>query len=106
MLLWLGRTPEHFVPDIADADAERFRLPEVAADRILRWDTAALYAALNAERIARGLTWTAVARETGGCTPAMLTTLAKGGRIAFPLVMRIVRWLGRPAARFTRAALS
>ena len=27
MLLWLGRTPESFVPGIADAAAERYRLP-------------------------------------------------------------------------------
>jgi len=104
MLLWLGHTPESFVPDLAGGDAERFRLPEVAEDRILRWDTAALHGAMNAERNARGLTWQGVAQEIGGYTPGMLTRLAKGGRIGCPGVMRIVRWHGEPAARFTRAA--
>ena len=104
MILWLRRTPESFVPDLGDSDAERFQLPRVAADQILRWDTAALHAALNAQRRARGLTWKQVADEVGQCTPRMLTSLANGGRIGFPGVMRLVRWLGKPAAHFTRAA--
>jgi hypothetical protein len=104
MLLWLRRTPESFVPDFKEADAERFRLPELGGEQILRWDTKALHSALNAQRQARGMTWKAVAQEMGGFTPGMLTNLAKGGRTGFPGVMRILRWLGQPAAAFTRAA--
>jgi len=37
-------------------------------------------------------------------TNASLTHLAKGGRTAFPQVMRMVQWLGRCAAEFTFAA--
>jgi hypothetical protein len=48
------------------------------------------------------MTWKQVAHEIGGVNPAGLTRLSKGGRTAFPEVMRIVRWLGRPAASFTR----
>jgi hypothetical protein len=104
MLLWLGRTPESFVPGIADAEGDGFRLPTVTTGQILRWDTRALFSALNAQRLERKLTWAEVARDIRGFTPGMLTRLAKGGRIGFPRVMRLVRWLDRPAAGFTRIA--
>jgi hypothetical protein len=104
MLAWLGRTPESFVPGIPDADAPRFQLPQLAKGQILRWDTLALFAALDARRQERGQTWAAVAREFRGFTPGMLTNLAKGSRIGFPRVMRLVRFLGEPAVAFTRIA--
>jgi len=104
MLLWLGRSPESFVPDIPDADTARYRLPKLTSGRILRWDTRALFEALDARRQERELTWAQVAREIGGFTPGMLTNLSKGGRIGFPRVMRLVRWLGQPAVTFTRVA--
>lgn len=101
ILLWLGRTPESFVSDIPDADSGPFRLPNLATSQILRWDTHALFLALNAQRQQRQLTWSGVARELRGFTPGMLTNLSKGGRIGFPRVMRLVRWLGKPAVMFT-----
>ena len=104
MLLWLGRTPESFLPGYREANAERFRLRELEREQILRWDTKALHSALDAQRQARGMTWKQVAQEVGGFTPAMLTRLSRGGRTSFPSVMRIVRWLGKPAATFTRAS--
>ena len=104
MLLWLRRTPESFVPGIEEADAEHFRLPGLGGEQILRWDTKALHSALNSQRKARGMTWKEVAWQVGGCTPGMLTNLAKGGRIGLPGVMRIVRWPGQPAAAFTRGS--
>ena len=104
MLLWLGRTPESFVPGVPDAEAEHFRLAAVDPGQILRWNTRALHRALNDERLARGLTWLQVADRIGGRTPNMLTRMAGGGRTGFPHVMRYVRWLGRPATTFTRVA--
>ena len=104
MLLWLGRTAESFVPGISAADSAPYRLPELRTGQILRWDTRALFDAVSAERVTRQLTWTELAREVGGFTPSMLTNLSKGGRIGFPRVMRLVRWLGRPAVSFTRIA--
>ena len=104
MLLWLGRTPESFVPGVADPSAPRFRLPALTREQVLRWDTPALFSALNEQRQERGLTWAEVAGEIGGCTPGMLTNLSKGGRVGFPHVMRLVRWLDRPAVTFTRSA--
>ena len=50
MLLWLGRTPESFMPDIIDADVERFRLPDLTTSQILRWDTRALFQARVSRR--------------------------------------------------------
>jgi len=104
MLLWLHRPPESFVPDIAEADSKQFRLPDLTRGQILRWDTQALFLALNAGRLERQLAWRDVAREVRGFTPGMLTNLSRGGRIGFPRVMRLVRWLGRPAVTFTRIA--
>jgi hypothetical protein len=104
ILLWLGRTPESFVSNFRDSDSECFRLPSLTTGQILRWDTHALFLALNAQRLERQLTWSGVAREVRGFTPGMLTNLSKGGRIGFPRVMRLVRWLGRPAVTFTRIA--
>jgi hypothetical protein len=103
-LLWLGRSPESFLPGIADPDAEQFRLPELREGPILRWNTKALHAALTARRQSEHMTWEQVAREIGGFTPGMLMNLAMGGRTGFPHVMRIVGWLGRPAVEFTRIA--
>ena len=104
MLLWLDRTPESFVAGFVGADAERYRLRRVENGGILRWDTKALHSAVDAQRQARGMTWKDVAAQIGGVAPASLTGLAKGGRTAFPGVMRIVRWLGQPASGFTRVS--
>jgi hypothetical protein len=79
-------------------------LPPVRPDQILRFDAKGIYAALESRRVERGMTWAEVAGEIGGVSAAGLTRLAKGGRVGFPGVMRIARWLGRPAASFTHAA--
>jgi hypothetical protein len=63
MLLWLRRTPESFIPTIADANAEGFRLPELTMGEILRWDTPKLFFAIDAQRRARQLRWADVAAE-------------------------------------------
>jgi len=104
MLRWLDRTPESFVPGFSKADAKRFRLPQLGEEQILRFDTRALHSALDLQRRDRDMTWKDVAAEVGGFTPSMLANLAKGGRTTFPGVMRIVRWLDKPAAIFTRAS--
>jgi hypothetical protein len=101
-LRWLNRTPESFVPGGAGAAAADCALPHVAPNKILRFDTRAIYAALDAQRRDRGLTWKQVAIDIGGFQPAALTRLANGGRTGFPDVMRIARWLGRPVASLTR----
>ena len=102
MLLWLHRTPESFIPGFEAADSERFILPVPGEGQVLRWDAAQLYRALDVQRQARGISWKEAAQEIGGVSPGMLTNLAKGGRVGFPSVMRMVGWLEKPAVLFTR----
>jgi hypothetical protein len=99
-LAWLGRAPEGFLagpPSFPEAP-----LPESGPGHVLRFDTRAVHAALNAQREARGLSWAQVAAELPGFTPSMLTNLSKGPLIGFPRVMLLTQWLGRPAADFVR----
>ena len=101
MLIWLERPPESFMPGMAGAGDPRFRLPQLTRGQILRWNTQSLHGALDGRRRERELTWAEVARDVGGFTPGMLTNLASGPHIGFPRVMRLVRWLGKPAVSFT-----
>lgn len=103
MLCWLNRPPEAFVPALVGSfDSRQCALPPLNPSEKLRFDTPKLYAALDAERVERGMTWQQVAREVGGFSAAMLTRMAKEGRVGFPRVMRLMRWLGRPTVEFTR----
>jgi hypothetical protein len=104
MLRWLGRTAESFVPGLVDEATTGATPRKLDAHQILRFDVTALHAALDARRLERALTWAQVADEIGGANAALLTRLAKGGRVAFPQVMRVIRWVGQPAATFTRAS--
>jgi hypothetical protein len=102
MLRWLDRTPESFLT--GGEPSAGAALPAAGPDRRLRWDLRALHEALDAERRRRGLTWRALA-STLGCGPGQLTGL-RTARFAtnMSLAMRIVQWLGRPAADFVYAA--
>jgi hypothetical protein len=102
-LRWLRRSPESFLSGRDQAPAPGEALPEAGPTQILRFDTTALYAALDAKRRERGMTWRQVAKEMPGFTPSMLTNLASGPLIGFPRVMTLTQWLGRPAADFVRA---
>jgi hypothetical protein len=104
MLLWLKRSPESFLRGSGGKSRDAELLPDVGPACILRFDACAIYAALDAMRIARGESWQQVANEIGGTTVSGLTRLARGGRVSFPDVMRIVGWLGRAATTYTRAA--
>jgi hypothetical protein len=103
VLRWLGRAPESFLSGPARSVSPDQQLPDVGLDRILRFDTRALYDALQKERLRRGLTWQQIAAELPGFTPSMLTNLASGPLIVFPRVMTLTQWLGRSAADFVRA---
>ncbi len=102
-LRWLGRAPENFLAGRDAIAAAHEALPDPGPSRILRFDTRSLHAALDAERIGRGLTWKQVAEELPGFTQGMLTNLAGGPLIGFPRVMLITQWLHRPAVDFVRA---
>jgi transcriptional regulator with XRE-family HTH domain len=102
VLRWLGRTPESFLIGNTSPQQASEILPDPGRGRVLRLDTRAIHAALDAERRNRGMTWKQVAGELPGFSEGMLTNLAKGPLIGFPRVMMIFQWLGRPAASFVR----
>ena len=103
MLRWLNRTPESFMPGHKDSDQIDARLPDIPPGKILRFDTKKLHAALDAQCIERKMTWPEVAKEIGTATSSLMY-LSKRTRVAFPGVMRILRWLDQPAAHFTRTS--
>jgi hypothetical protein len=102
VLAWLGRTPESFLAGRADVLDASKQLPSSGPERILRFDTRAMYEALNAQRMERGLAWKQVTKELPGFTESMLANLASGPLIGFPRVMLLTQWLGREAADFVR----
>ena len=103
MLRWLGRAPESFLIG-ARGDDERFALPVAGPDRRLRWALKILYAAMDEKRRQDGLTWSDLATVLG-CSPNQLTGLRTAKfATGMDLAMRIVQWLGRPAAHFVYAA--
>jgi hypothetical protein len=106
MLRWLGQAPESFLAGSSSplAGSEKTALPAAGPDRRLRWNLKRMYAALDAQRRERQLTWAELATQLR-CGPSQLTGLrtaryATGMHIA----MRIVQWLERPAADFVDAA--
>jgi hypothetical protein len=97
MLRWLGRTPESFLT----GGVER---PAAGPDRRLRWALKLLYASMDEKRREDGLTWPALAALLG-CTPSQLTNLRTAKfATGMDVAMRIVQWLGRPAAVFVYPA--
>jgi hypothetical protein len=105
MTRWLGRTFESFmagqVSTAPRTSAAVVPPPDSADTR--RFDARAIYTALDQRRRSLAMSWTDVASEIGGCTPAMLTWLAKGGRMDVRLVVTVSAWLGRTAESFTHA---
>jgi hypothetical protein len=103
MLRWLGRTPESFLRG-ATVDDERFALPSAGPDRRLRWSLKLLYASMDVKRRQDGLTWSALAAILA-CSPNQLTGL-RTAKFAtdMNLAMRIVQWIGQPAANFVYVA--
>jgi len=71
-------------------------------DVIWRADSTLLHRRLDEVRVARGLTWAAVADELGCGSAGSLTRLAKGGRISIQLLAAAAAWLDEPIERFTR----
>jgi hypothetical protein len=102
-LRWLGRTPESFLVR-PPADASYGNLPHAGPDKRLRWNLPALYDALNARRLAQGLTWIALARQIGCSEPQLTGIRTARYAIGMRLAMRIVVWLEQPAAAFVYAA--
>jgi hypothetical protein len=105
MTRWLGRTPESF----AGGDGGPARKHGVLTESGLytRFNTVALYEAVDTERQKRGMTWEQVAAEIWPAGPwgsAQLKQLAKGGRADVYKTLAICRWLNKTIESFTRAA--
>jgi hypothetical protein len=97
-LRWLERTPESFLAGGRPQDGAR--LPECGPGRRPRWDLKALYAAVDAARSERRLTWAEAGARIGG-KPGQLTGLKQASFATnMALAMRITQWLERPAADF------
>ncbi len=68
-----------------------------------RFDSRALYEAMDQRRAARGLTWAQVARATG-VSASTITRTRKGGRLEVDGVLAMVAWLDLPVEHFAREA--
>jgi len=66
-----------------------------------RFDAAALFDALDAQRVARGLSWEQVAKEIGVSAGTIKRT-RDGGRMEVDGMLAMVGWLGVPVERFVR----
>jgi hypothetical protein len=98
MLRWLDRSPESFLAGSSTPGTTA--LPVADTEHRLRWNLKKLYGAMNDQRIESGLTWPALAGELR-CSPNQIRGLRTVKyAISMRLAMRIVQWLGRPAADF------
>lgn len=102
MLVWLDRTPESFIPGRENSASEV--LPRLEPDRILRFDTPAIFRAIDTVRLERDLTWMQVAGEIGGMNAEQLKRFKKGSGIGIVGIGRVAQWLGRPVSSFTVAS--
>jgi len=66
---------------------------------VKRFDTHALYQALDKQRCARGLSWRDVAIEIG-VSPATISRTRQGGRMEVDGMLAMVAWLGVPVETF------
>lgn len=96
LLRWLGRSPESFLPGVADKPD--YLLPDVGPFAI-RWSMPALWKAVDAHREQNRLSWEEVEAQFGW--PGM-RTFGKDITYGIPmdLAMRVTQWLGEPAATF------
>lgn len=68
---------------------------------VLRFDTRALYQALDAQRKARSMSWRQVANEIG-VSAATIARTERGGRLEVDGMLQMVAWLGCPVESFAR----
>jgi transcriptional regulator with XRE-family HTH domain len=66
-----------------------------------RFDSKALYAALDHQRQEQGLSWQQLGKRVG-VSPSTLTRTRKGGRMEVDGMLAMVAWLRRPVEDFVR----
>lgn len=108
MVRWLGCAPERFVVKNEPVTPSRTWIGsgpfacEPTLHGTTRFNTKALYAAMDAHRRRQKMTWRDIAREVGKVSPGMLTRLSKGGRVDVNVMVAAVGYLGQTIASFTR----
>jgi len=68
---------------------------------VKRFDSKALYDALDTQRKSRDLSWREVAAEIG-VSAATISRTKRGGRMEVDGMLAMVSWLGHPVERFVR----
>jgi hypothetical protein len=68
---------------------------------VQRFDSTALYEALDRQRLVRGLTWGDAAREIG-VSVATITRARRGGPIELEARIAMVAWLKVPVEHFVK----
>jgi hypothetical protein len=71
---------------------------------VVDFDVAALYAALDVERQARGLSWAATARAIGSISASTLTGMQTRRVVEGDGVLQVLGWLGRSPESFVPGA--
>ena len=103
MVRWLNCTAESFIRGAESVSVAEMSAANVRSSAGHRFNTKALYAALDAQRRSRTMTWREVAHEMGDAIlPGMLTRLAKGWRIGVDVMVAAVEWPGATVESFTR----
>jgi hypothetical protein len=106
MTRWLGRTVESFAGGQGGPPPNPASHSRTA--RLMRFDTAALYFAVDEERERRRMTWDQVAAEVWPSGPwgsRQLKNMAKGGRSDVYNAVAICEWLGRTIESFQRETI-
>jgi len=81
MLLWLGRSPESFVPRLKLERKYQLIAPD---DAVLRFDVKRIYRLLDTKRLDDALTWEELADQIGGFSSGALRRLEKWVEPRFP----------------------
>jgi transcriptional regulator with XRE-family HTH domain len=104
LVRWLGEKPERYIAGDTRALGFKPAGPKlISYGKHLRFNTKALFIAIDDLRRSRRMNWSDVAAEIGrGVTPSMLAHLRVGGRIEVTFMVRAVRWLDRSVESFTR----
>lgn len=99
VLRWLGRSAESFVSGMVDGPECEF---PYFGPYAVRWNMAALWESLDEKRSQLGITWEDTATLLGW--PQVESLRLEWYGIDIDPAMRIVHWLGKPAASFMYAA--
>ncbi len=104
MTRWLGLNIESFIGEGKDPMPGPHPEDWRSTGRVLRFDTKALFEAVDKKRRAKDLSWQEAAVQIGTVKvdAGMLLRLVKTGRIDVYAMLGIVAWLREKTTKFTR----